>query len=350
VRQGRKLRYEPDQPAPPCVSVAAILSPGFPAVPGGVRDHTARLVTHWEAAGHAVVTAGDLGTAPDQLARDWHRHGVRSALIQYVPFLYGRRGLSPYPERLARAARATGIRVALFVHEPWVPPTRLPWLILSPLQRRQLRRLVRHASAVATPVPAWRALLGGATVLSYVGSTLGDPAAPSAGPPLSAPAVFSITAAGLNVEWIAAAARAIGAPSGLVVVGPDARGAEHGDPSWDWRGILPAADVLDTLGRAPLVLAPYIDGATGRRGSLLTALSAGARVVTTRGHLYDPVFDTGPATVTNTRDEFIAAARRVWSEPDSVAARTRRLAWYREHFDARRLDDRLLRLVTGDAA
>jgi hypothetical protein len=98
------------------------------------------------------------------------------------------------------------------------------------------------------------------------------------------------------------------------------------------------------------VLAPYTDGATGRRTSLLAALSTGARVISTTGPLFDPVFTTGPATIAASREAFIAAARRVWHEPDPPGARERRLAWYREHFDAPTLDERLLRLVTGEPA
>src|SRR5262245_14109923 len=119
------------------MTALAVLSPGYPASRGGVTDLTHRLVGHWSGTGHAVRVLGDLDPDPEAVAVSLAGSHVAALLIHYVPFLYGRRGLSSYPERLARSARARGIRVVLFVHEPWVPMTRLPWLVLGPLQRLQ---------------------------------------------------------------------------------------------------------------------------------------------------------------------------------------------------------------------
>jgi hypothetical protein len=141
------------------VSAVAIVSPGFPDLLGGVTGHTARLKRHWTAAGHEVVVEGGTADHPVRLAAGWRSRHVAAVLLQYVPFLYARRGLSRFPQEVARAARAEGIRVGVFVHEPWVPPTRLPWLVLSPLQRRQLRHLLAACDAAFTPVPAWVPLL-----------------------------------------------------------------------------------------------------------------------------------------------------------------------------------------------
>ena len=124
----------------------------------------------------------------------------------------------------------------------------------------------------------------------------------------------------------------------------------HFDASWDWRGRLPPADVLRFLARAPLVLAPYVDGATGRRTSLLATLSTGARVISSRGHLLDPVFEQSPVTLATTKDGFVDAARRAWAVPDTSEQRGRRRAWYHQHHDPRALDDRLLRIVLGAAS
>ncbi|MBI4421201.1 MAG: hypothetical protein HY560_10275 [Gemmatimonadetes bacterium] len=339
------------------MTALGILSPGYPGTPGGVTDHTARLVESWSAAGHMVWVTGELSRGPETVVAEWLERGVRAVLIEYVPFLYGRRGVSRYPESVASAARARGLRVVVFVHEPWVPPTRPMWLVTGPIQRVQLHRLARRASGVATAVPAWQPLLGPRAELVYVGSSLGEvPSDAHLAPALSSPVVFSPAAAGLNLEWIVAAVRAIGENPALVVIGTDAssarahRGlARHFDPAWDWRGRLPAADALRLLARAKLVLAPFVDGATGRRTSLLASLSTGARVISSRGHLLDPLFAGGPLLLAATRDEFVNAARRVWSSPDSPEERARRLAWYRQHFDPRTLDRRLLGMVLGSA-
>ena len=133
----------------------AILSPGFPGTRGGVTAHTKRLARAWSDSGHETTVIGDLSDGPEVVVERLHDANAKYLLVQYVPFLYGRRGLSRVPERIARQARNRGIRVTTFVHEPWVPPTRLPWLVLSPLQRWQLRRLLGLSDAVVTAVPHW---------------------------------------------------------------------------------------------------------------------------------------------------------------------------------------------------
>ncbi|HEY2824922.1 MAG TPA: hypothetical protein VGI83_05185 [Gemmatimonadales bacterium] len=330
---------------------AAIVSPGYPAIPGGVTDHTARLVRHWSVSGPVPVFSERAGDAPAIVER-WHRDGLRAVLLQYVPFLYGRRGLSRFPEQVAVAARARGLRCTVFVHEPWVPPTRLPWLVLSPLQRRQLFRLLARADGCVTAVPAWRTLLRDLPQLMYVGSTLGPPPAPAA-PPLGAPVVFSPLAAGLNWDWILGAVRAIGTTPPLIVIGEsrermaaDRGVGHHADPAWDWRGRLPAPEALGLLGRAPLVLAPFTDGITGRRTSALAALSTGARVITSTGPLYDPAFQGGPQAATSA-EAFATLAQGAWQTPDDAASRAARRAWHDARFDAQTLDANLLRIVMG---
>jgi glycosyltransferase involved in cell wall biosynthesis len=334
-----------------------IVSPGFPAVPGGVTDHTARLVRHWAAAGRpARVWSEARGDAP-ALAAAWRAEGRTAILIQYVPFLYGRRGLSGFPRRLARAGRAAGLTVGVFVHEPWVPRTRLPWLVLSPLQRRQLVRLLAACDLAFTAVPAWRALLERRAELIPVGSTLGEPAAAPDGPPLPAPVVFSPFAAGLEWDWIVAAAGALGAEPRLTVIGATREEARrdhvaggYADPTWDWRGRLPAAEVLDLLTRARLVLAPFRDGLTSRRTSAMAAMSVGARVVSSTGPLFDErLGDAGVALATD-RHTFVSLARAVWQAHDDPADRAGRLRWYGEHLDPARWDRYLLRRLVGEPA
>jgi hypothetical protein len=181
---------------------------------------------------------------------------------------------------------------------------------------------------------------------------MGDAPTTSSRPLLDAPVVFSPFAAGLRWKWIAAAQQAIGA--GLIVLGADETAARqhpivgsYFDPTWEWRGRLPAAEVLETLGRAPLVLAPFIDGMTGRRGSALAALSAGARIVSSEGPLFDPLYRTSPMVLANSREEFADEAARTWKTSDTAEARAQRIAWYHEHLDPHKLDERLLALLLG---
>ncbi len=334
------------------MSGVAIVSPGYPARAGGVTDHTRRLDAHWTRSGPVEIVRG-VDEPPAALASRLRAAGVTALLLQYVPFLYAHRGLSGFPIALIRAAHAASMRATVFVHEPWVPPTRLPWLVLAPLQRRQLRAIVREADAAVTPVPAWRATLGPTVETLYVGSTLGGP--PEDAPPVATPVVFSPFAAGLEWAWIAAAVREIGA--GLTVVGATSDELHHhaGTAPWaerDWNclGRLPPEDVLRALAGARLVLAPFVDGITGRRTSALAALSTGARLVTSIGPLADPFLVDAPLDAAATQHGFVELATRRWDETDAPAARWRRRAWYDEHLDPEALDRRLLAIVTGATA
>ena len=336
------------------MSAIAIVSPGFPEVPGGVTDHTSRVVRHWRDAGRVVQVQGSHGEEPEALAKRWRSEGVNAVLLQYVPFLYGRRGLSLFPGALTRAVKALGMRLTVYVHEPWVPPTRLPWLVLAPLQRSQLRRLVSLSDAVATPVPAWATMLGHDAHVLRVGSTLGEP--PEQGPteePLPAPVVFSPFAAGLLWRPIAAAAEQIGADPPLIVIGADAEEARRHPAvrrwyreDWDCRGRLDASEVLSLLSRARVVLAPFVDGLTGRRTSAMASLSTAARMVSCAGHLYDPFFDESPVAISHSEREFVRLALEAWNNGEHAAERGARRAWYRKELDPRELDRALLQIVS----
>jgi len=338
------------------VAHIAIVSPGYPSGTGGVTDHTARLVRHWSPS-HTVSVLGKADVTPPDVISEWIGEGATAILIQYVPFLYGRRGLSPVPRQIARIARAQRLRVTVFVHEPWVPPTRLPWLVLAPLQRRQLLLLVQEADAVVTPVPAWAAQLRSATHQVPVGSTLGDPTTGNQTTALLPfPVVFSPFSAGLRWDWICAAVDALG--TGLTVVGCDRESALAHEsvnrwmrPDWDYRGRLPAWLVLDLLSGARLVLAPFVDGLTGRRTSAMAALSVGARVLSSRGPLFDATFDQSPIAFAESSDEFARRAAAIWGkQTDDPVERASRVAWYREHLDPAMLDARLIGIVTGSPA
>lgn len=336
------------------MSTIAIVSPGFPEVPGGVTDHTRRVARHWRDGGRVVQVQGSVGEEPEAVAKRWHSEGVDAVLLQYVPFLYGRSGLSLFPGALARAVKALGMRLTVYVHEPWVPPTRLPWLVLSPLQRSQLRRLVARSDAVATPVPAWATMLGHDAQVLRVGSTLGDPPEQGAtGEPLPAPVVFSPFAAGLLWRPIAAAVEQIGADPPLIVIGADAEAARRHPavrrwyrPDWDCRGRLEASEVLSLLSRARVVLAPFEDGLTGRRTSAMTSLSTGAKLVSSVGPLSDPLFDASPVAIADGEREFVRLALDGWNSGEHAAERGARRAWYQSHLNPRELDARLLEIVS----
>jgi len=316
------------------LTAIAVVSPGYPGSPGGVTDHTARLVESWTGNGETVHVFGDVSEPIASLARRFEAAHTEALLIQYVPFLFGKRGISPFQRNLVACCKRLGIRVTTFVHEPCVPPTRLPWLILSQLQKRQLRQLIALSDATVTAVPAWAGKLGPATQTVYVGSTLGDPPENiESEPQLPSPMVFSPFASGL--QWDAQAA------SDHTIVG------RYASDSWDYRGRVAADEALSLLARARLVLAPFVDGLTGRRTSAMASLSCGSRLLTSAGHLSDPTFGDGPAVIAGSKEEFVQAACAAWENEESASDREQRQSWYRDHCSAAHLDNQLLTIVAG---
>jgi hypothetical protein len=309
---------------------------------------------HWRNDGRVVQVQGSLGEEPVAVVQRWHGDGVTAVLLQYVPFLYGRRGLSLFPGALARAAKSRGMRVTVYVHEPWVPPTRLPWLVLSPLQRGQLRRLLKVADRVVTAVPAWVDLLRHDAQLVRVGSTLGEP--PALDPPedpLPSPVVFSPFAAGLLWRPIMAAVDQIDADPPLIVIGADHESVRRHHMvgrwyrrNWDCRGRLEPDQVLSLLSRARVVLAPFGDGLTGRRTSAMASLSTGTKLVSSVGPLSDPLFEGSPVAIADGERDFVRLAAEAWNSGEHAAERGARRAWYQSNLDPRDLDRALLRVVS----
>ena len=166
--------------------------------------------------------------------------------------------------------------------------------------------------------------------------------------------VFSPFAAGLRWDWVVEAIGSIKSNPPLIVVGADAgavrKHATAGQwfsKNWDFRGHLPSAEVLRLLARAKLVLSPFIDGMTGRRTSVFASASSGSRILTSRGHLFDPFFSQGPLYVASTLEDFVTKAESLWNKPDTQSERERRVEWYRAHLDPARLDERLMEIVVA---
>ncbi len=297
-----------------------LYSPDVPPVPGGVADHTLALAWALARAGSPPVVfarRGDAerfapvacttGVGTGDLAAAVLRAGVRALILQYTPFLYARRGVAPAVVRAARTVADAGVRLALFVHEPFVPFTRLPWLVTGLPQRWQLRQLVRRAAWVYAGVPRFAEQAGrharNGTVVRVVpvGATLAVSTASRSEARAAlgltaddvAVGVFSPGASGFLAGWIAAAA-------GRLASHPRVRWIRFGhgsDRPWDgW----PAGGRTITLGEAPaevvartmraldLIAAPYVDGLTLRRSSAMLALATGIATVSSTGSLFDP--------------------------------------------------------------
>ncbi len=301
----------------------ALFSPDVPGAPGGVSDHTLALARALAGRGAAVsVLAGRgdpalfapipcrLGVGPGphggrDLADALEEAGADQVLVQYVPFLFSRFGVAPALVAALLRVRRLGIGITLFVHEPFVPFTRFPWLLTGVPQRLQLRALLGLSDRAYAPVPAWVARLSawaGADTpvkLAPVGATL----------PVSALSrekararlglregdvaigVFSPGANAYLADWVLGACRAA-PPSDttrwvLFGNGSAALASRMAGPPVTALGTLPPAGVADVMRALDLALAPYRDGLTRRRTAAMLALAHGVATVSSTGHLWD---------------------------------------------------------------
>ena len=303
----------------------------FPALPpalDGIGDHTARLATalaeRWDV---RVLTAqSNAERLPGVRVKEAFslasRRGVQALeeavaddlpdwlLLQFNQFSYGRWGFNPYLPRVVRRIRRAcpATRVAVLFHEDFVPVTSWKNAIITAWQRAQFVALGRSAEVVGFSIEPWarryRTWFPQAQVAHWpVGSNI-----PHAG--LSRQAardrlqlgadafvvgVFGTLHTSRMLPFIARAVQALHRkPSTEMIVlyvGPDGdrlKAAVPGIPVHD-AGRLPAEEVSHHLSAMDVHLAPFSDGASTRRGSLLAGLQHGVATVSTRGSLTDPM-------------------------------------------------------------
>lgn len=290
----------------------ALVSGAFPPALDGIGDYTFRLAR--ELAGSVtVLTArqpsytplagvevrgvfdpavrGSVRAIPEAVAAC----GAEWTVVQYNPFSFGPRGVNPgLVGALARTRQPGARRLAVMFHETHVPPRGWRFLVLFAFQYPQFRGLCRIADAVFVSSERWtgqvrRAGWRGPVVHLPVGANIDPPSLPRdavrarlglEGTVLGA---FGSAHPSRLMDWIVRAAEGI-AGATLLYIGKD--GAEIrrlAGPSLRWRdlGTLDAAEAGNALAACDLVLAPFSDGLSTRRGSALAALQSGVPVVST---------------------------------------------------------------------
>jgi glycosyltransferase involved in cell wall biosynthesis len=287
--------------------------------------------------------------------------------IQYNPFSWGRRGFAPGLARLVSRLRnaATDVRVALMVHERYVGFEGLRAVPMSVWQRAQLRLLAARSDVLLVSTEAWagpREHPGGAAVFLPVGSNIPDRRACRASrrAQLGARADTVVLATfGTNhpsrlMPRIEAAANAVHAQGDDVLLlnlghraEPLARidaGVAQLTPGW-----LAAAEVGAMLAAADVYLAPFKDGVSTRRATLVAALQHGLPIVGTRGPSTGPLLSGAAGLrLVDPADggAFAAAACALAREPAlrGTLGRASR-ALFDEHFDWAAVARRLLKAL-----
>lgn len=303
----------------------AVLCPAYPPVPGGVSDQTARWAHAMaEHAGCEVVvltgpggegpTAGPLRVvagraswglaAVDDLVAEVRALAADVVVVQYVPHLYERRGLSLGIALAVRRLAQHGQPVVTHAHELYYgrhEATRHQPFGL--VQRLALWPLFAGSRKVVFTVPDRQARMA-AVFPRLADRFVTIPIGPNLWPPPGAAPAAWRAAHGIadgelvllfqggahpskelgSVTRALQALDAAGVPARLVLIG----GAALDHPRALKLGHLAADEAGLALAAADLALAPFADGASGRRSSVVNALAAGLATVSTRGTNTDP--------------------------------------------------------------
>ena len=310
-----------------------LLTGEYPPRPGGISDHSAQVAEGLARAGFPVhIWTNDAGEPPPldgvivhRLANPWSGAGLRRLsrmldefraprrlLVQYTPNAWGYKGLNVGFARWLGSRKDRGDEIRLLIHEPWYRPE--PWdrpwrYVLPPVQRLMLSSILKVSSHVYVTIPYWERML--------------RPLAPSAKfvwlpVPSNVPFVD-------DPEGVTAIRRKI-ADAGTLVVGTFGTYREEIAPRL--RAVLPPlfskpgrvglligrngpafaltlgcdpAKVVATGGLSPrevalhlqacdVLIQPYRDGVTSRRGTVMAGLCQGIAVVTTSGKMTESVW------------------------------------------------------------
>jgi glycosyltransferase involved in cell wall biosynthesis len=264
--------------------------------------------------------------------------GPRTVLVQYTPHMYGAKGMNlPFCLWVLARRVAHGDDVRVMFHEVSMPFVRRPvhWNLIAAANRAMAAVLVAAARRVDVAIPAWERLLRGLGGRRRPVAWLPVPANVPAGPAPAAAADPVVGHFGTHSPLVTPLF--VPAARQLLADRPDVRflligrgGDRFRDdltrdrPDWAARvtatGGLPPAEVSARLRACALVLQPYPDGVSTRRGSVMAALANGVPVVTTFGDLSEPVWKDEPGVALADPGELAGAAARLLDDPARRAA------------------------------
>jgi len=317
----------------------------------GIRDYTLNLadaLRRCSGVSTAVLGPGALNEALVE---------YDAVVLQYNPFMYGRWGFAPWlPAALLRARRRhPTLQVALMVHEPFVPMSNWRWALMGAWQRSQLLVLHGLADVLFASIESWSAMLSRLPPKrpSYhlpVGSNLPDMRARRdvARSRLGATqetlvlSAFGTAHSARRLDYVAAAASAVaqsGVPTLVQNLGADASSLrEIARPSLRLSepGRQSARELAEDLAATDVFLAPFVDGVSTRRTTVMAALQHALPIVGTDGYLTDRVLRGRGLSLVPADDEhlFVGEVRRLASQPaEREAQRTDARGLYEANFD-----------------
>jgi glycosyltransferase involved in cell wall biosynthesis len=377
-------RLEPERSARAAPVDWQIVTGEYPPQPGGVSDYS-RLVAH------ALADAGDRVTVwapacgesdesyprvtvrrlPDRFGRrslrllDRALDGLpesRRLLVQYVPHAFGWKGANlPFCFWLRSRRRDS---VWIMFHEVAYPhgaAYSLAENVLALVTRRMAAIAGRHAERIFMSIPGWRPVLESAVGKTVALEWLPIPSSVAVThDPGGVASVRSRIAQGrplvghfgtygrLIRPMLASALPALLAATDCRVLLLGRGGETFRDELTaahpELAGRLEApdtvapADLSRHVSACDLMLQPYPDGVSSRRTSVMVALAHGRPIVTTFGHLSEPLWSGGAVALApaDRPGELAATAALLLADPArlrDLASRARAL--YDERFDLR---------------
>lgn len=251
----------------------------------------------------------------------------RLLLLQYNPFSWGKRGYHPLLIKTltkikyrfgVRSLGSAGITLGVMFHETYVPANTTKFKAMRLWQVPQYRRLADLADYRFFSVEKWAvrererspSRPTNETVHLPVGSNLPlcqtdrSKTRSSLGLDDSALVcgVFGTAHPARLLSWIAEAVKCLrtqGHNAVLLYIGPDGASFQKlcGDvPVYD-QGRLPAVEAASCFPVMDMYLAPFADGLTTRRGSVMAALQHRIPVISNNGKLTDSVWHTTPGVI-----------------------------------------------------
>jgi glycosyltransferase involved in cell wall biosynthesis len=360
----------------------------------GIGDYTARLcralstnarVTAYTGAGtpaaiagvqiESVFSASDLRSVRKIAERveidrpDW-------VVLQFNQFSFGRWGLNPYLPLAMRRIKRTcpETRLAVMFHEDFVPPITWKFCVMRTWQKWQFKALGRAADVVLFSIDPWvekyRSWFPGKPVLHMpVGSNI--PEFPISREDARARlgvqvnqvvlGLFGSLHQSRNLPWVQAAVnavRAAGADVVVLYVGAQVdllRGALR-----DVRVIADGTAEPDEVSRRvramDVYLAPFSDGVSSRRTSMMTGLQHGIATVSTLGEFTDQVMarENGRALILSPADSLEKYADEVVSLTQDANRREQvgrqGMEFYRREFDWDVIGRRFMRALHYSSA
>jgi glycosyltransferase involved in cell wall biosynthesis len=336
----------------------------------GIRDHAVSLAAAvnakpgWEA--KSLDLNEDQPRDLSAVLQLHHAHLQHTLLLQYNPFSFGRRGLAPWLPLALSALRRSypSLSIAVLVHEPFVPPLTVKWAVLHAAQRAQLAVIARLADVRIATTHRWATVVPGGAWVLPVGSNVPDRRYSrrmtrqrlGVDPQTVVVAAFGTDHPSRLPDWLVAGIQGVErATPNFTGLNLGATAPSLGQTSdWFTPGALDADTLADYLAGADLFLAPFVDGISTRRTTVMAALQHGMPVIGNRGRGTgeELLYSDGVVLVhDDRRDLFGDAARHLAA--DCAERRWRGLAarrLYETYFAWEVLADRLIDFLTMPVA